>query len=291
VAAVPDAIRIFAPAKINLYLHIGARRDDGYHELESLIAFADVGDELLIAPASELWLGVEGPFAPALAGEADNLVLRTARALAAEARIEPRAHLTLVKNLPVASGIGGGSADAAAALRGLSQFWNLSVADEALQRIAVSLGADVPACLRGGALRVAGIGDRLTSLAGLPVLDAVLVNPGVPVSTAEVFKRLETRSGTLPRVLPSDWSLLIGALEKATNDLEKPAVTLAPEIREVINVLCDDPLSLLARMSGSGATCFGIYGDADAAQTAAHTIAKKYPKWWVRAVKLNSPSP
>jgi 4-diphosphocytidyl-2-C-methyl-D-erythritol kinase len=284
VAAAPDE---FAPAKINLTLHIGRRRADGYHELESLVVFADVGDELWFARADDLALAVDGPFAAALTGETDNLVLKGARALAVQAKIEPRAHITLTKNLPVASGIGGGSADAAAALRGLMRLWNLHIEPEALQQIALSLGADVPACLRGGALQVEGIGDRLTPLSGFPVLDAVLVNPGVAVSTADVFGRLDVRTGITHSIAPHDWSQLLGFLEQQHNDLEEPASHAAPIIREAIDALCVDPLSLLVRMSGSGATCFGIYGDARGASDAARMIAKAHPDWWVRAVKLN----
>ncbi|HEX3673400.1 MAG TPA: 4-(cytidine 5'-diphospho)-2-C-methyl-D-erythritol kinase [Rhizomicrobium sp.] len=285
-AAAPDE---FAPAKINLTLHIGRRRADGYHQLESLVVFADAGDKLRFAAANDLSLSVNGPFAAALTGETDNLVLKAARALAAQAKIEPRAHIRLTKNLPIASGIGGGSADAAAALRGLMRLWNLNVAPAALQRIALSLGADVPACLHGGALQVEGVGERLMPLPGFPVLDAVLVNPGVAVSTAEVFRRLDIRTGITHNTAPHDWSQLLGFLEQQHNDLEEPASHAAPIIREAIDALCADPLSLLVRMSGSGATCFGIYGDAGCANDAARMIAKAHPDWWVKAVKLNYP--
>jgi len=217
-------------------------------------------------------------------------VLKAARALAAFAKIEPKARIALTKNLPVASGIGGGSADAAAVLRGLVRLWNLAIAPEALQRIAVSLGADVPACLHGGPTLIEGIGERLTSLPDLPVLDAVLVNPGVAVSTAEVFRRLETRSGTVRHAAPRDWNTLIRVLEQSKNDLEEPACAVAPIIREVISELCSDPLALLVRMSGSGATCFAVFGDADGANVAADTVARAHPQWWVRAVKFNPPS-
>ena len=288
-ARTPDAV--FAPAKINLFLHVGAHRADGYHELESLVVFADIGDELVFEPANDLRLEIGGPFAPALANEPDNLVLRAARALAAFAKIEPKARIALTKNLPVASGIGGGSADAAAALHGLTRLWKLDIAPDALQRIAVSLGADVPACLHGGALRVEGIGERLTPLPGLPVLDAVLVNPCIAVSTAEVFRRLEIRSADVPRAVPRDWNTLIRVLEHVQNDLEEPACAIAPIIREVISELCADPLALIVRMSGSGATCFALYGDADCANAAAQTIVRAYPNWWVRAAKLNLPNP
>jgi 4-diphosphocytidyl-2-C-methyl-D-erythritol kinase len=286
-AGVPETV--FAPAKINLYLHAGARRADGYHPLDSLVVFADLGDELRIEPGDGLSLSIDGPFAAALGAQSDNLVLRAARALAAHADIAPNARMTLAKNLPVAAGLGGGSADAASALRGLVRFWNFAIADTALQAIALSLGADVPACLAGVPLRMEGIGEKLTPLTNFPALDLVLVNPGIALSTAEVFARLERRSGTSRPVRPAhDRDALVARLERTRNDLEEPAASLAPEIREVIGALCSDPSVFIARMSGSGATCFGIYGDAQDAEAAAALIARRYPHWWVRATRTSS---
>lgn len=280
----PDAV--FAPAKINLTLHVGARRPDGYHDVESLVVFADIGDEVRVSTANDLTLSVDGPFAPALKGEADNLVLRAARALAAHAGIAPKARIALTKNLPIASGIGGGSADAAAALRGLSKLWKIDIGGAALAEIALSLGADVPACLAAVPVHMEGIGDRLTQIANLPPLDLVLVNPGIAISTADVFARLETRSGTtrpLPQFHGRD--SLIGYLDRSCNDLEKPAEAGAPIIREVIDAICSHETALIVRMSGSGATCFGIFDDADVARFAAERIAKDHPDWWVKTAR------
>lgn len=280
----PDAV--FAPAKINLTLHVGARRADGYHDVESLVVFADIGDEVRVSPADDLTLTVDGPFAPALKGEADNLVLRAARALATHAAIVPKAHIALTKNLPVASGIGGGSTDAAATLRALAKLWKLDTAGAALADIALSLGADVPACLAGVPVHMEGVGEKLTQIANLPPLDLVLVNPGIAISTAEVFARLETRSGTsrkLPQFHGRD--SLIGYLDRSCNDLEKPAEALAPILREVIDTICNHETALIVRMSGSGATCFGIFDDADVARFAAAKIAKDHPDWWVKTAR------
>ncbi|HTQ14629.1 MAG TPA: 4-(cytidine 5'-diphospho)-2-C-methyl-D-erythritol kinase [Rhizomicrobium sp.] len=280
------AATVFAPAKINLTLHVGARRADGYHELESLVAFADVGDELHLSEAGGLALDVKGPFAGALAREKDNLVLRAARALAAHAGIASGARMTLTKNLPVASGLGGGSADAAAALRGLAKLWNLDITGAVLAEIAYGLGADVPACLAGVPVHMEGIGERLTQIADLPPLDLLLVNPGVEVSTEEVFARLDRRSGTgrkLPHFPTKD--SLIGYLDRSYNDLEKPAGEIAPIIREAIATICDHETALVTRMSGSGATCFGIFDNADTASHVAGKIAAAHPGWWVRVAK------
>jgi len=268
------SLTVFAPAKINLFLHVGEKRADGYHALQSLAVFAGMGDELTLSLADELTLSVEGPFAHGLADESDNLVLRAARALSAKAR------LTLTKNLPVASGIGGGSADAAAALRGLMQLHGLS-AD--LQAIAATLGSDVPVCLGSRPAWMEGRGEILAS-ASVPSLPIVLVNPGVAVSTAHVFRALETRRGT-GMTLPAgfdDATELLAYLNATANDLEAPACAIQPVIGEVLRALSD---AVLSRMSGSGATCFGIYTSDVGAAEAARAISAVYPGWWVRATR------
>jgi 4-diphosphocytidyl-2-C-methyl-D-erythritol kinase len=222
-----------------------------------------------------------------LAGEPYNLVLKAARALAAHAQVEAKAHIALTKNLPVASGIGGGSADAAAALRGLVRLWNLDIPPEALQAIARSLGADVPVCLLGKPARIEGFGEKLTPVADFPRLDLLLVNPGVAMSTAAVFARLGRRA-TLDRpapVLSRARDALVAHLERSHNDLEEPAEAIAPEIREVIDALCSDPSNFIVRMSGSGATCFAIYDNAADASAAAAEIARTHPQWWVRTAR------
>jgi 4-diphosphocytidyl-2-C-methyl-D-erythritol kinase len=277
----------FAPAKVNLALHVLGRRDDGYHLLDSLVVFADVGDVLHAVPAVSLDLHLAGPFAASLADGADNLVLRAARALAAARGVGAGAHLTLEKHLPVASGIGGGSADAAAALRLLGRLWDVAAADAAL---ALTLGADVPVCLAGRAARMGGIGEVLSPAPPLPACGLVLVNPGVAVATPAVFR---ARGGafTAPLDLPAagwaDAAALAADLARMRNDLEAPAVALAPPVGDVLAALRETPEVMLARMSGSGATCFGLCAGAAAAGTAAGRLAR--PGWWVWGGGLAAP--
>jgi 4-diphosphocytidyl-2-C-methyl-D-erythritol kinase len=259
-----------AYAKLNLALHVRGREADGYHRIETLFAFTEDGDRLGAAPAAALELRVEGPFAADLEGEGDNLVLRAARALKARFGVEAGAALTLVKTLPVASGIGGGSADAAAALRLLNGLWRLGASEAELLPVAASLGADVPACLLSRTARGEGRGDMLAEvdLPGLPATPLLLVNPRVPVSTADVFRRWAGRDGG---PLPDDWVA-------AGNDLEGPARALAPAIGDVIEALGGARVS---RMSGSGATCFALYANAAERDAAAAAIAAARPDWWL----------
>ncbi len=276
----------YAPAKVNLYLHLIGRRADGYHLLDSLVVFADIADELRADPADSLSLTIEGPFAAGLAAEPDNLVLCAARALAAEAGVIPRARLVLHKNLPVASGIGGGSADAAAALRLLCRLWQVAPDPAALARLAAGLGADVPVCLAGRATRMAGIGERLAPAPVLPKCGLVLVNPGVAVATAEVF-RARRGAWSLAAELPAGWpdaGAMATDLGKLRNDLEPVAVSLQPVIGDALSSLAAEPDCLLARMSGSGATCFGLFPDADAAALAVAHVARS--GWWCWAGTL-----
>ena len=261
-------------AKINLALHVRARTPDGYHEIETIFAFAEDGDLLSVAPAAGLSLSVTGPFADALAGEGDNLVLRAARALAAHCGVETGAALILDKRLPVASGIGGGSADAAAALRLLRRFWQVTISDEDLHALAAGLGADVPACLYSRTARGEGKGDRLvpldlSGLAGTPLL---LVNPLMPLSTAAVFKAWDK----LDRGPLTDW-------ETGRNDLEAPARALVPEIGDVLDALSG---ARFVRMSGSGATCFGLFESDARMETTARDIAAAHPDWWMLSTRL-----
>lgn len=266
-----------APAKINLALHVRARLPDGFHDIESLFVFAEHGDELSGEDAGELSFSVEGPFAAGLDDEPDNLVVRAARALAEAAGTAHRAALTLTKRLPVASGIGGGSADAAAALRLLNRLWGLNWPIEKLLPIAADLGSDVPACLMSRTLFVAGRGERLApmpaaDLAGLPIL---LVNPRAAVPTAAVFARWDGIDlGPLGR---SD----LAALATARNDLQPAAIGLAPVIGDVLAALDQAPGRLFARMSGSGATCFALFDDDRAMRAAARAIAQAHRGWWV----------
>lgn len=277
----------FAPAKINLTLQVTGRRDDGYHQLDSLVAFADSGDHLQFTPADGLDLAVTGPFAAALADEPENLVLRAARALQKAGNVRQGAAITLEKHLPVASGIGGGSADAAAALRGLSRLWGLALPPETLTEIALALGADLPVCLESKACLMRGIGAEIAPLAALPPLPAVLVNPGRPLSTASVFKARQGPfsqvDGSLP---PEEHEALLTWLQDRPNDLQAAALRVCPEIAKVPAALAEGVDCRLARMSGSGATFFGLYDSADAASAAAGLLRQEQADWWVMATTL-----
>ena len=278
-------IEVAAHAKINLALHVTGRRADGYHLLDSLVAFADTSDRITVQDAPTLDLQITGPFAAQLSAH-DNLVLNAARAL------HPTlgARIALEKNLPVASGIGGGSADAAATLRALSQLWNLPLPPpETILR----LGADVPVCLSGHPARMQGIGEVLTQVI-LPPVHIVLINPCEDVATAEVFAELDSRSDLADRdtsPLPeiprlADAPALAGFLADLRNDLEYPALLLCPDIAGVIFELRERKGCLLARMSGSGATCFGLFADEDSAYWAARMIGQYRKGWWVQAGRL-----
>jgi 4-diphosphocytidyl-2-C-methyl-D-erythritol kinase len=280
----PASIAAFAPAKVNLTLRITGRRADGYHLLDSLVVFAGIGDRLTVASAPALSLTVTGRFGSDLAGEGDNLVLRAARRLAAAAGIDARGALTLEKNLPVASGIGGGSSDAAAALRLLARFWDVSLPETVMDRLALELGADVPVCLVRRPARMAGIGETLSPVPALPDFGMVLVNPGVACPTAAIFRARAAAGASFScadAVPREGWSAahsLAGALAASGNDLEAPARTVAPVIASVLDAITGQPDCLLARMSGSGATCFGLFPNAAAAERAADRIAGE--GWW-----------
>lgn len=290
------SLEAFAPAKINLFLHVGGPGDDGYHPLCSLMVFADIGDKVVLHDADVLSFRVHGPFAGPLAGQTDNLVLRAAKALLATIR-GPQIPIcvSLEKALPVAAGLGGGSSDAGATLRALRAALNLPVTDKALEQIAASLGADGAACLWGRPVLAEGRGERLSSAPGLPSIEAVLVNPGVEVSTPAVYRALDVSGAfgdVTPPAMPSafeDVVELSAWLSLMRNDLQAPAVALAPEIGDVLAILESEPETLLARMSGSGATCFAICGsDLEADQLAARLSAMQ-PRWWVRRARLGGP--
>lgn len=289
-ATAEPSVREAAPAKLNLDLLVTGRRPDGYHELDSLVVFADLGDTLVFAPAEDLRLEVAGPTAPDLPDGEANIVLRAARLLAARAGVPARAAIRLDKRLPVAAGIGGGSADAAAALRGLARLWGVRLDSAELAALALELGADVPACLLGRPARLRGVGERLEPLAGLPALDLVLANPGRPLATAAVFRELGGRFGA-PRAEPVAPRDLLGALRRSRNDLEAPARRLVPEIGAVLAALAAEPACALARMSGSGPTCFGLFPDAASASAAAARIAARQPGWWVAACRAGGWAP
>jgi 4-diphosphocytidyl-2-C-methyl-D-erythritol kinase len=279
-------VAAFAPAKVNLYLHVTGRRDDSYHLLDSLVAFVDIGDRLRAEPAASLSLAVDGPEAADLAAVGDdNLVLRAARLLADRAGITAGAALHLDKHLPVAAGIGGGSSDAAAALLALNRLWQISLEDEALWALGARLGADVPACLYRRAVWVGGIGERLEPAGPLPEAGILLVNPRRALPTAAVFAARRGPFGRVGRFapMPSTASALARALMPCRNDLTEAAIGLVPEIAAVLSRLARLPGSLLARMSGSGASCFALFADRAAAEEARAVVAAAEPRWWCTA--------
>ncbi len=288
-ASASGPIEEFAPAKINLFLHVGDKRADGFHALESLVVFVDAGDRLTFAPADTLSLAIDGPFGEGLAAETDNLVLRAARALAAETGIARGASITLTKNLPVASGIGGGSADAAATLRGLKHLWGLDSDSYTTMKIAEPLGSDVPVCVASRSSWMEGRGEIVTPAPGLPPAAMVLVNPGVAVPTGPVFQALQTRRGVGNvdhAARPRDAEALARFLRAQSNDLEAPAKEIAPVIREVLGEIARMPGVLLARMSGSGATCFWLFEDTGSAEMAAIALEHSHPSWWVKPARV-----
>jgi len=293
-----EALRLTrrAPAKINLFLHIVGRRGDGYHRLESLVAFTDIGDGLSVERAPELSLVVQGPFAEALnatSGHDANLVMRAARSLQARTGATQGARLVLDKELPVASGIGGGSSDAAAALHLLNGLWALGLAETALAQIGLMLGSDLPVCLRGRTAFVSGVGEVVEDCGRLPALFLVLVNPGQGLATPEVYRAFSASGaldGSPARAFPkgpwADELALIAMLKETRNDLEAPAIALCPAIAQVLKALGAQEGCALARMSGSGATCFGIFPGRAAAERAARALARAEPAWWVKPARL-----
>ena len=283
----------FAPAKINLTLHVAPPRADGYHPLHSLVVFADWGDTLHASAAGELRLSLEGPHAQALAGDTHNLVLKAAWALRATAdRPDLGAHLVLDKQLPVASGMGGGSADAAAALRVLNDLWELGFSTRQLAEIGSVVGADVPACVWSRPLVMEGIGEKIRVLPAWPELHAIIVHPGTPVSTPDVFRALDQkpdRAGfdALARLpVAGDKAAALALAAAGRNDLEAPAIALEAAIGEVLGSLNRLDAVRLARMSGSGATCFALLDDGGTARELASALSGQHPGWTIRAVRL-----
>lgn len=285
----------FAPAKINLFLHVLGRREDGYHLLESLVAFADAGDEVTVSKAPTFTLASSGRFATDLPVAHDNIVIQAAEALAhGVSQIPPGAAIELTKNLPVASGIGGGSANAAACIRALLKLHGVSASDAALNQIAVGLGADVPVCLASRVSMMRGIGQIVEPAPWLPEIHAVLVNPGVGVPTGPMFQALGLLQGTMvsqpvPELAPSDFRdahTLVEYLRQCRNDLEPHAAAMVREIGDVEDALLASDGCLMARMSGSGATCFGLFASAQEAKAAEERIGRDNAGWWVQAAQL-----
>jgi len=292
----PAKLATRAPAKVNLTLRVLGRRADGYHELDSFVAFAGVGDELSLIPSEPGGLQLSGPFAEGLSTGPDNLVLKAERVLREEIAGLRSGSFHLVKRLPVASGIGGGSADAAAALRLLARLNDLPLSHPALLAAAGRIGADVPVCLEARARIMRGIGEQLGPVLRLPRLFALLVNPGVAVETAPVFRALGlqpgqgraggTEAADADKPAPATSAALISALAASGNDLEAPARAVAPVIGEVLSTLSALPGCRLARMSGSGATCFALFDDCRASAEAAKLLAHDRPDWWVKPTVL-----
>jgi 4-diphosphocytidyl-2-C-methyl-D-erythritol kinase len=281
-----------APAKLNLWLRVTGRRPDGYHLLDSLVAFLDLADRIEIAPSDRLDLVSDGPFAVQLAGETDNLVLRAVRLLAERAGREPHAAIRLTKNIPVAAGLGGGSADAAAAIVGLAGLWNLSMTADELHEIAGMLGADVPMCLAARPALVSGVGGQLAPAPALPACGVLLVNPGHMLATADVFRALRWTPATAspPQPWPSrlDLAALAAAVATRGNDLTGAAIALVPEIAAVLAALRATAGVRVAAMSGSGATCFALCDTPAEARRIATTLAGGHPRWWFRGCALQA---
>ncbi len=277
-------IAVFAPAKINLALHVTGRRSDSYHLLDTLVAFASVGDWISVVQADGLTLSADGPFANQLPPSQDNLVMKAATALqsrmAQAGMTAEGARLHLIKNLPPASGMGGGSADAAAALIALGELWGAP--RSMLEEVSASIGADGPMCLASRTLRAGGIGEKI-DFATEGQYHAVLVHPSIAVPTPAVFAGLQNRENpAMPAELPMD----VNGLAQLRNDLEAPALALFPVIGDVLAAIRSTPGCRLARMSGSGASCFGLYDDPAGASVAAASLANAQPAWWVRQAEL-----
>lgn len=282
-AADTAAHRLAAPAKINLYLHVTGRRDDGYHLLDSLVVFAELADVLEIRAGRALSLAVDGPFAAGAGPKEDNLVLRAAKALAEAADVAAGADFHLTKNIPAAAGLGGGSADAAAALSGLMTFWDIPAGKVDLAAVGLALGADLPACLAGRPVFVGGIGEEIDPAPPLPAAGLLLVNPGVALSTPSVFAG--RRGGFSPPArfteAPASADELADILRHSQNDLTESACRLTPVIADVLKAIEAAPGCRLARMTGSGATCFGLFDDRATAESALPAVRRD--GWWSAA--------
>jgi 4-diphosphocytidyl-2-C-methyl-D-erythritol kinase len=279
-------VRVAAPAKINLFLHVGAKRADGFHAMESLAAFVEVCDRLTFVSAKSLELRTAGPFAAKLPPHEENLVVRAAHALAPECG----ARIVLEKNIPVASGLGGGSADAAATLRGLNLLWELGKSEQELTQIAALLGSDVPVCVLSRPALMEGRGEIVTPVRSVPQVAVVLISPEVMLPTVDVFARVVKRTGLgqmerLPASLKtlSDMSAYLAG---ARNDLEEPACALVPEIEEVLDALNGEPGCAFVQMSGSGPSCFGLFRWQKHALDVAESMAHAHKNWWVRATRI-----
>lgn len=299
--AMQKAMTILAPAKINLYLHMTGMRADGYHLLDSLVVFADIGDKITIEPSPDFSFRVQGQYAGAFTAqekdespESSNILVRAVWDYAAILGQRPDCRVTLVKNLPLAAGIGGGSSDAASVLWGLSRYWNTAPENNAaLLKLAENLGADVPVCMQTMSTRMSGMGEILEEAPPMADVPVVLVNPSVPCPTGPIFKAYDKKYPDMEKALVklpedlSDFDDFISFLRQQKNDLESPAVELVPVIGEVLECIQGRKNCALVRMSGSGATCFGLFKDEFDAIDAAEEISLARPAWWVRSGFIN----
>jgi len=291
---IPDTdIRVFSPAKINLALHVTGKRDDGYHTLDSLVAFASIGDEIVITAADEFSFEIEGPFSASLdTTDQNNLVRVAAQSISQRFDLDLSIKITLTKNLPVSSGMGGGSGNAAATIYGLEKYYNLNIPDDVRTDILCTLGADVPVCYHGitdgGLARMEGIGEILTPITSKQPLACLFVNPNQSCGTADVFKAMtaEQYSGTLPQT--QDRFDLVNFIQNTHNSLHIAACHLIPDIQTSLDNIAVIPHCEVARMTGSGATCFGVFSEIKHAQNAANIIQAAHPSWWVKPCFLNS---
>jgi len=272
-------VREFAAAKVNLFLHVLGRRPDGYHELDSLVVFASVGDDIELSMHHEHVISVEGPFADAVPHDESNLAMQAARQLGETMGRPDGVHIRITKNLPVAAGLGGGSADAAAVLRGLGRLWEVGPS-MAFPSVAQTLGADVPVCLHSRAARIGGIGETVEPIQIETPLALVLVNCGTALATPDVFAACSTYGGAAPDLTDAGIAAWVRA---GRNDLEGPAMSLADGVAESLKELRGQAGCGVARLSGSGATCFGLFKDMTAAQKAAAALGAAHPDWWVVA--------
>lgn len=275
---------VTAPAKVNLFLHIGQKRSDGYHDLQSLVAFAGVGDEISLESDDGFSLSPGGPFGAQLSGLEENLALKAAKLFAEKTGTTRGVRIDLRKNLPIASGLGGGSADAAAVLRGLARLWQLNPDQSALLETAELIGADVPVCVASRTSWMEGRGELVHPLPPLPIAGLLLVNPGVHIPTAHAFAALGARHGTgmlAPNAPFPDVYALVHFLRDTKNDLEAPAKMIAPAVADVLQELNGLPGALFACMSGSGATCFALFADQQEARAAATPLQEAHPDWWI----------
>lgn len=279
---------MLARAKVNLYLHVTGKRADGYHLLDSLIVFAEGGDAIEVRTADKLGLAIDGPFAAGLESGPENLVLRAASALQALTGSKQGAAIRLTKNLPIASGIGGGSADAAATLHALCDLWRVKPSQDALLQLTARLGADVPVCLAGKPSFVGGIGEEIAPASGLPKSWLLLVNPRAATPTPAVFKARRgdfSAAGRWPHP-PRDFADFTVRLAQCRNDLTEAAISVTPQIRDVLSAIEMLPDCALARLSGSGATCFGLFADERSARSAEQQLRARHPQWWSLAAAM-----